>query len=73
MKKQGWMLVNSVIGDLVKLPNGKLSKLKANYTLTTKDAKSIYKLMTELKMLDGYASNFSRCANVDKRILYGMK
>ena len=47
--------------ELVQLQNGKLGKPKANYTFTKKDAKSIYKWITELKMPDGYASNISRC------------
>ena len=59
--------------ELVKLHNRKLSKPKTNYTLTIKDAKSVYKWMTELKMPDGYVSNLSRCANIDKRSLHGMK
>ena len=66
------MLLNCVHGDLelVQLQNGKLAKSKDNYTFSKKDAKSIYKWITELKMLDGYASNI---ANKDKGSMYGMK
>ena len=45
-----------VRGDLqlVQLQNGKLAKPKGNDTFNTNDAKSIYKWITELKMLGGY-------------------
>jgi len=55
--------------ELVQLHNGKLAKPKANYTFSPKDAKSIYKWISELKMPDGYA----RCANPDKGSMHGMK
>jgi len=59
--------------ELVQLENGKLAKPKANYTFSNKDAKSIYKWISELKMPDGYASNIARCANEDKGSMHGMK
>ena len=59
--------------ELIQLPNGKLAKSKPNYTFSPKDVKSIYKWMTELRMLDGYASNIARCANPEKGTLHGMK
>ena len=37
----------------VQLQNGKLAKPKVNYTFSNKDAKSIYKWISELKMSDG--------------------
>jgi len=54
--------------ELVQLHNGKLAKAKANYTFSPKDAKSIYKWISELEMLDGYAYNIARCANLTKEI-----
>jgi len=59
--------------ELVQLHNGKLAKPKANYTFSPKDAKSISKWISELKMPDGYASNIPRCANPDKGSMHGMK
>ncbi|XP_068475068.1 uncharacterized protein [Phaseolus vulgaris] len=59
--------------ELVQLRNGKLGKPKANYTFTKKDAKSIYKWITKLKMPDVYASNIFRCANTDKGSMHSMK
>ena len=59
--------------ELVQLHNWKLAKPKANYTFSPKDAKSIYKWISELKMPDGYASNIARCANPDKGSMHGMK
>ena len=59
--------------ELVQLQNGKLGKPKANYTFTKKDAKSIYKWITKLKMPDGYASNITRCTNIDKGSIPSMK
>jgi len=59
--------------ELVQLRNGMLGKPKANYAFTRKDVKSIYKWIKELRMPNGYASNISRCANIDKRSMHGMK
>lgn len=61
--------------DLVmsSLPNGKMAKPKAKYTLTSEEAKLVYKWITELKMPDGYASNLARCADVTKGRMHGMK
>jgi len=36
--------------EVVQLQNGKLAKPKANYTFSKKDAKLIYKWISELKM-----------------------
>jgi hypothetical protein len=55
------------------LPNGKLAKPKATYSLTSEEAKLVCKWIKELKMPDGYASNLSRCADVTKGKLTGMK
>jgi len=62
-------------GDLqmVQLQNGKLAKPKGNYSFITKDAKSIYKWITKLKMRNGYASNIAGCVNIDKGSMHGMK
>ncbi|KAK2383561.1 hypothetical protein QL285_070997 [Trifolium repens] len=64
-----------VRGDLEMqpLPNGKLAKPKATYSLTSEEAKLVCKWIKELKMPDGYASNLSRCADVTKGKLTGMK
>ena len=59
--------------ELVQLHNEKLAKTKANYTFSPKDAKSIYKWISELKMSDGYGYNITRCANPDKGSMHGMK
>jgi len=59
--------------ELVQLHNGKLAKPEANYTFSSKDAKSIYKWISELKMPNGYASNIARCANPDKESMHGIK
>jgi len=53
--------------------NGKMLKPKANYTLTTEDAKSVCHWIKELTMSDGYSSNLARCAYVDKGRMFGMK
>jgi len=53
--------------------NGKIIKSKANYTLTTNEAKSVCRWIKELKMPDGYNSNLARCADVEKGRIHGMK
>ena len=52
--------------ELVPLQNGKMGMPKAKYSLTSDDAKSICKWVSELKMPDGYASNLARCADVNR-------
>ena len=53
--------------------NGKMLKAKANYTLTTEEAKLVCHWIKELRMPDGYSSNLARCADVDKGRMFGMK
>ncbi|XP_004513291.1 uncharacterized protein [Cicer arietinum] len=48
------------------LSNGKMGKPKANYTLTSSDAKLVCKWLKELRMPYGYASNLARCVDVEK-------
>ncbi|XP_050876180.1 uncharacterized protein LOC127079866 [Lathyrus oleraceus] len=59
--------------ELQPLENGKNGKPKASYTLTKSEAKLVCKWLKELRMPDGYASNLSRCANVEKGTVHGMK
>jgi hypothetical protein len=59
--------------EMQALPNGKIGKPKASYTLTKSDAKLVCKWLKELRMPDGYASNLARCANVEKGTVHGMK
>ncbi|CAK8574087.1 unnamed protein product [Lathyrus sativus] len=54
-------------------PNGKLLKPKANYSLTSQEAKAVCRWLKELRMHDSYASNLVRCANVNTGKLHGMK
>ena len=53
--------------------NGKLLKPKANYTLIAYQTKLVYQWIKELRMSNGYSSNLTRCVNVDKGIVHGMK
>ncbi|XP_004505399.1 uncharacterized protein [Cicer arietinum] len=55
------------------LSNGKMGKPKANYTLTSSDAKLVCKWLKDLRMPYGYASNLARCADVEKGTIHGMK
>lgn len=59
--------------ELQPLENRKNGKPKASYTLTKSEAKLVCKWLKELRMPDGYASNLSRCANVEKGTVHGMK
>jgi hypothetical protein len=58
---------------LVKQANGKFLKPRANYTLTTEEAKSVCRWVKDLKMPDGYCSNLARCADVNNGRMQGMK
>ena len=53
--------------------NGKILKPKVNYTFTTSEAKSVCQWIKELKMSDGYSSNLTRCVDVQKGRIHGMK
>ncbi|XP_073219440.1 uncharacterized protein [Cicer arietinum] len=59
--------------ELVPHNNGKMTKPKENYCLTSNEAKNVCKWIKELKMPDGYASNLARCADVNKGQMNGMK
>ncbi|XP_004488345.1 uncharacterized protein [Cicer arietinum] len=59
--------------ELVPHNNGKMKKPKANYCLTSSEAKKVCKWIKELKMPDGYASNLARCADVNRGQMNGMK
>ncbi|XP_073221455.1 uncharacterized protein [Cicer arietinum] len=59
--------------EMQALPNGKMGKPKANYTLTSSDAKMVCKWLKELRMSYGYASNLARYADVEKGTIHGMK
>ncbi|GAU48783.1 hypothetical protein TSUD_406260 [Trifolium subterraneum] len=61
-----------VCGDLEMqpLPNGKFAKPKAKYSFTSEEAKLVCQWIKELKMP---ASNLSRCADVTKGKMKGMK
>ncbi|XP_058731844.1 uncharacterized protein LOC131603526 isoform X1 [Vicia villosa] len=67
--------LNCLRGDLemVTLPNGKMAKPKAKFSLTSEEAKLVCRWIKELKMPDGYASNLSRCSDVTKGRMKGMK
>jgi len=54
--------------ELLQVHNGKFTKPKANYTFSSKDAKSIYKWIRELKILDGYASNIASVQILTKEV-----
>nr|XP_027186018.1 uncharacterized protein LOC113784049 [Cicer arietinum] len=55
--------------ELVPHNNGKMTKPKANYCLTSNGAKNVCKWIKELKMPDGYASNLARCTDVMECLL----
>jgi len=59
--------------ELVHHANGKITKPKAAYCLSSDEAKKVCKWIKELKMPDGYASNLARCVDVDKGKVHGMK
>jgi len=44
-----------------------------DYVLNSDQRKMVCEWIKQLKFLDGYASNISRCINVDKGKIYGMK
>jgi hypothetical protein len=59
--------------ELKTLPNKKLLKPKANFSLTSSEAKLVCQWLKELKMPDGYSSNLARCADANTGKLHGMK
>ena len=50
--------------NLQSLRDGRWSKPKASYMLTSVQRQDMCKWMQELKMPDGYASNLGKCMNV---------
>ncbi|XP_027368317.1 uncharacterized protein LOC113874279 [Abrus precatorius] len=58
---------------LQQLADGRWSKPKASYTLTLPQRQDVCKWVKELKMPDNYASNLSRCVNVEQGRFFGMK
>jgi len=59
--------------EMTPLPNRKMAKPKARYTLTSEEATLVCKWIKELKMPNGYASNLATCADVTKGRMHGMK
>ena len=59
--------------ELQELANGNLLKPKATYSFNLEQKRGVFKWMKELKMPDGYASNLSRCVNMNEGKLIGMK
>ena len=53
--------------------NDRLCKPKASYALTTEQKRNICIWLKEMKLPDGYASNISRCVDVDDCKFYGLK
>nr|GEY20485.1 hypothetical protein [Tanacetum cinerariifolium] len=59
--------------ELVSDVDGKVSKLKASFSLTKEQKQVVLQWVKKLKFPDGYASNLSRCADVHKGKMFGMK
>ncbi|WVZ20245.1 hypothetical protein V8G54_007567 [Vigna mungo] len=53
--------------------NGNIYKPKANYTLSVDQSKQVCHWLKDLRMLDGYFPNLSRCVDVNRGKLIGMK
>ena len=53
--------------------DGKTLKPKAQYALSRPQVKIICEWIKQLKFPDGYASNISRCVNLEECKLYGLK
>ncbi|WVZ15584.1 hypothetical protein V8G54_013150 [Vigna mungo] len=53
--------------------NGKMFKPKANYTLSVDQSKQVCHWLKDLRMPDGYSSNLSRCVDVNRGKVIGMK
>ena len=45
----------------------------ACYSLTSNEKNEFCKFFKEVKVLDGYASNISRCIQVNERNIFGLK
>jgi hypothetical protein len=59
--------------ELKTLPNKKLLKPKANFSLISSEAKLVCQWLKELKMPDRYSSNLARCADANTGKLHGIK
>ena len=59
--------------SLQTLPDGRVCKPKASYTLTSVQKQAVCNWIQELRMPDGYASNLGRCVNVAQGQFFGMK
>jgi len=53
--------------------NGKMYMPKANYTLSLDQIKQVCHWLKDLRMPDGYSSNLSRCADINRGKVIGMK
>ncbi|GLU12490.1 hypothetical protein SLE2022_291660 [Rubroshorea leprosula] len=53
--------------------HGKLVKPNASYALTSEKQKLLCAWLKQLRFLDGFASNISRCVNLNESRLFGMK
>ncbi|XP_074302614.1 uncharacterized protein LOC141634289 [Silene latifolia] len=56
-----------------KLVNGKWHMPPAPYTLSMDQKEKVCKFLEGIKVPDGYSSNFSKCINLDKRMIWGLK
>ncbi|XP_022633646.1 uncharacterized protein LOC111241121 [Vigna radiata var. radiata] len=53
--------------------NGNMYKPKANYTFSVDQSKQVCHWLKDLRMPDGYSSNLSRCVDVNRGKVIGMK
>ncbi|XP_056688291.1 uncharacterized protein [Spinacia oleracea] len=56
-----------------KLVDGKWHIPAAPYTLSKSQKLAVCKYLEDIKVPDGYSSNFSKCINLDKRKIWGLK
>nr|GEV62600.1 hypothetical protein [Tanacetum cinerariifolium] len=59
--------------ELVSDVDGKVSKPKESFSLTKEQKQVVLQWVKKLQFADGYASNLSRCADVHKGKMFGMK
>lgn len=52
---------------------GKLIRPKPKYALSKPEKVDVCKWVRQLKLLEGYASNLAKCANINETKLHGMK
>jgi hypothetical protein len=53
--------------------NGKTYIPAACHTMSTKDKNNLLKVLEDVRVPNGYASNISRCVKLDDRIISGLK